>query len=392
MRAMIVTLIVMVQSSQSLAYAGIALFLPLIRADLGLTFAQSGMFAVASTATYAAMQIPSGFLADRYEPKRVFLIGAIGVNLLAIGFATLPTFELLVLNQLVSGVFRALMFAPGMLLVIRQFAEDRRATAMGLFVAFGFSSNIFLNTFGPVLVDQLGWQHLLILFAVVGLLLVCAYACVRDGAGGQARRSAVSAATLLRIMRSRLLWICGGIQFIRLAVTMATMAWWPTYLVVEKDMSLTTAGFVLAFGAILTAPANFVGGYVSDRYHRPLLVIAVSLTIVGTTLIGIVHVESVTPTVILVSINQFFLQIYFGPLFDIPIKALGAQFAGSINGFSNMLANVGALFAIFTLGWFKDLFGTFSVGIYLLAGLCAVSLCLTAALRHTLKRRADELA
>lgn len=386
LRGVIITFIVLVQTSQSLAFAGIALFLPLIRTDLGLSFVESGLFAVVSTATYAAMQIPAGYLADRFGPKRVFLIGALGVNALAFGFAVLPTFGLLLADQALSGVFRALMFAPGMLLMTRQFRPDRRATAMGLFVALGFSSNIFLNTLGPLLVTSLGWRNLFIIFSAMGLVFVIVYKLLPDrdqpGAGQTA-----TLADLAAVMKSSILWLCGGIQFVRLAVTMATMTWWPTYLIVEKGMDLVTAGLVLAVGAVLTAPANFIGGYVSDRFNRPLAVVAVSLVIIASTLIGIVNADSLAMLILLISVNQFFLQIYFGPLFEIPIKAIGSQFAGSISGFSNMFANIGALFSVFFMGWFKDAFGTFSFGIYGLVLLCLVSLGFTYALSRVLKAR-----
>ena len=387
LRGATITLIVLCQSSQSLAYAGIALFLPLIRTELGLTFVQSGLFAVASTATYAAMQIPAGYLADKFGAKRVFLVGALGVNVLSFGFAILPTFELLLADQVVSGVFRALMFAPGMMLMTQQFRPDRRATAMGLFVAFGFSSNIFLNTLGPILVEGLGWRMLFVIFSVMGLVFVLAYRLLPVSSAKVQGGSVASFAALLVIMKSKVLWVCGGIQFVRLAVTMATMAWWPTYLVVEKGMSLPLAGLVLAVGAVLTAPANFLGGYVSDRFNRPLLVTVVSLVVIGSTLVAIVNLVSLVPLLILISVNQFFLQIYFGPLFEIPIRALGSEFAGSISGFSNMCANIGALCAIFVLGDIKDRFGTFDIGIYGLAGLCVVSVGLVLILSRMIPAR-----
>ncbi|WP_449278424.1 MFS transporter [Leucobacter sp. GX24907] len=390
MRAWIVTAVVLVQTSQSLAMVGISLFLPLIRSDLGISYGQAGLLAVATTASYALMQIPAGYLSDRFGAKRVYLVGAIGVNLLAFSFSILPTFHWLIANQAVSGVFRSLMFASGMLLVTRQFPSDRRATAMGLFVALGFSSNVFLNIFGPLLVDDLGWRTLFMIFSGLGLLFVVFYVLLpdRDAPRSELRGSRVR--DLLEIMRGRVLWLCGGIQFVRLAVTMATMAWWPTYLVVEKGFDLTTAGLVLAAGAALTAPANICGGYVSDRFNRPLTVIVVSLLVISGTFVGIIAVHDLAPLVVLIAINQFFLQIYFGPLFEIPVRVLGSRFAGSINGFSNMFANIGALFATFAMGWFKDLFGSFTIGLLMLIGLCGVSLVLTALLRRELRGEAME--
>lgn len=53
-----VTLIVLSQSTQALAFGAIALFRPLIRADIDLTFSQAGSLAVASISTYTLMQVP----------------------------------------------------------------------------------------------------------------------------------------------------------------------------------------------------------------------------------------------------------------------------------------------------------------------------------------------
>jgi len=45
--------------------------------------------------------------------------------------------------------------------------------------------------------------------------------------------------------------------------------------------------------------------------------------------------------VALIFINAIFLQMYFGPLFSIPVEILGVSKAGISIGFSNLFANVG---------------------------------------------------
>src|SRR5262249_30115443 len=59
-----VTLVVVCQGFNMLTVGGIALFLPLIREDLGMSFAQAGLLSALSTFTYALGQIPAGVLAD----------------------------------------------------------------------------------------------------------------------------------------------------------------------------------------------------------------------------------------------------------------------------------------------------------------------------------------
>src|SRR5439155_1383660 len=135
--ALTVTLVVFCQGFNMLSLGGIALFLPLIREDLHMSFAQAGMLSAAATFTYALGQIPGGYLADRFGPKRIFFIGILGSTLLSLNFGMIQSYPAALANQIVSGVFRALIFAPGLTLVASWFPADRKATAMGVYVIGG---------------------------------------------------------------------------------------------------------------------------------------------------------------------------------------------------------------------------------------------------------------
>lgn len=368
------TLIILGQSTQSLAFGGIALFLPLIRQDLDISFAQSGSLAAASTLTYALMQIPSGYLADRFGPKRLFVIGLIVVNLLSLQFALLSTYELLVVNQAVSGVFRALVFAPGLLLISRQFRSDRRATAMGLYVAGGFSSNILLNAFGPALVEPLGWRMLLVLFSISGLLVVLVFAKVGEPAPRHPDAKRPTWADIKELASHRVVLLSGVIQFVRLSVVAALAFWLPSFIVDDKGYSLGVAGAVVAIGGVVTAPANFLGGLLSDRMNRPLVVIGVSLGMLAATLALLPVTDSLWALIPVIAVNSVFVQLYFGPLFALPLSYIGYANAGLVTGFGNFCANMGGFASAYALGFIMDATGTFDAGLWMLALLCVVGL------------------
>jgi sugar phosphate permease len=75
-----------------------------------------------------------------------------------------------------------------------------------------------------------------------------------------------------------------------------------------------------------------------------------------------------------VAINGVFAQFYFGPLFSMPIDIFGPRVAGLTTGIGNLCANLGGLTTAVVLGVVKDLTGSFSAGLYLMAGLCVVGL------------------
>lgn len=348
-----------------------------------MTFSQAGSLAVAALVTYTAMQVPAGFLGDRFGAKRLFTIGLLGINVTALLLAVLDTYAALVVTQAVSGVFRALVFAPGLVLITAQFAPSRRATAMGLYVAGGFASTIVLNLFGPLLVEPLGWRGLFALFAAVGLALVLLYWWIGDAGTVQARTSTrLAVGDVARLLRDRVVWLASVVQFVRLAVAQTLRFWLPVYLLADKGLPLQVVGLVVALGAAVTAPSNFLGGYVSDRRGQPLLIIGTSLTVLAASFVLLVTSTSLPVIIAVVVLQSVFVQAYFGSLFEVPIQHLGEDGAGTVNGFGNFWANVGGLLFTYLLGVVKDATGSFDLGWYSLGVICVVGLVATLLLRN----------
>jgi sugar phosphate permease len=382
-----IVLAVSSHSMQMIPFGAMAIFLPLIRADLDLSYTQAGTLAVAGLTTYALMQIPAGYLADRLGPYKLFVMGLVGTNLLAIHFAFLDTYGWAIVNQAASGVFRSFAFAPGLLLVSSYFEVTRRSTALSIFVAGAASGGVAVNLLGPLLVTVMGWRGFLILSSALALVTVIAYATLSDSGPSGPSASYPDLAGLLVVMRSQVLWLAGYIQFVRLAMVQGLRYWLPTFLVADRGMSLTTAGLIVAISTAASVPANLLGGYLSDRLGRPLAVIGVSMVVLGTTSALLIPSSGFVTLTLVVGLQSIFLQAYFGPLFEVPIKVLGAESSGSISGFSNLCANVGALVFSFVLGATRDLTGSFDLGFMLLALACALGLLATLRL-NTLARAA----
>ena len=103
------------------------------------------------------------------------LVIAIGSLALSFVLAFIHNFEMVLLNQLLAGCFRALLFAPGLVLIASWFPPHRKATAMGIFVIGGMSGNVFLSLVGPILVQPLGWRVLFMIFAISGIIIAALY-------------------------------------------------------------------------------------------------------------------------------------------------------------------------------------------------------------------------
>lgn len=372
-----VSLVILCRSFNALTMGGIALFLPLIRKDLEMTFTQGGTLSAASTLVYALMQIPAGYLTDRFGAKRVFVVGVLGTTILALTFGLVTDYGQALVNQTLSGAFRALLFAPGLSLMTGWFPPEKRATAMGLSAISGFSGNVLLDIIGPLLVAQFDWRFPFLVFPPIGI--VAALVFWRLGkeprTAGQGRKANIH--EVLQLFRSRLMWVCGVIQYVRLGVAQGIAFWLPSLLVDEKGLSLQITGLIIALRAVLIAPSNILGGYASDRLKNPTLVIAISLIVLMVTTSLLVILNNIILLVVVIAVNSIFVQMYFGPLFALPVEILGDRTAGTSTGFGNLFANVGAFTCIYLLGVLKDATGFFLTGFFAVAIACVVGLGFT---------------
>lgn len=377
-----VVLIIVCQSLQALSVGGVSLFLPLIRDDLGITFTQSGGIAAVSLIVFAVMQIPAGWLADRLGPKRMFTLGLVGVLAMTCAFAVLDSYALILVTQAASGFFRSLVFIPGMLLITYEFAADRRATAMGLYVAGGFSSNVFLSIAGPLLVDDLGWRMIFMICGAAGILVVIGYVLLGGPGPSPKGASSLPLRALIGLMRSPVMWAAGWLQIARFGVANGVIFWLPTILVVDHGMTLVQAGLIAAMASLLTAPANALGGYVSDRLRAPLGMITVSLIILTFSLLAVATVVDPILLCVAIAVQAVFVQVYFGPLFALPPRFLGSATTALANGYSNLMANIGGLSAAWGLGVVRDATGSFTAGLFGLALLAASGVAVAISIRR----------
>ncbi len=362
-----VALVMACQGFQTLTFGGIALFLPLIREDLKITFAQAGLLSVASTFTYAMGQIPAGFLSDRFGPKRLFFLGVLGSMALLFNFGSITTFGGAMVNQTFTGAFRALLFAPGLSLISSWFPPHRRATAMGLYSMGTVGGNILLSLVGPLIVVRYGWRFPFLLFTTMGMCVAVIYLIFGKEKPRSSPRPEVHMLDVLRLFRYKIMWLCGAIQFIRLGVNVGFNFWLPSLLMADRGLTVQQAGLITAMAATFTTCSNALGGYVSDRLKNPPLVIAGSLLMLGCTSALVVSIHSIPLLVVVIAINAIFLQFYFGPLFFVPVEVLGQRVAGMSTGFSNLFANLGSLTFAYVLDVVKDKAGTFAWGF---TGIC----------------------
>jgi len=220
--------------------------------------------------TYAAMQIVSGWLIDRYSVYWIFAGGffiwsaATVLTGLAGGFVTIFALRLLL------GVGESVSYPAYSKIIAQGFTEQHRGLANGL-IDLGSKAGPALGLMiGGVVLGHYGWRTLFIAVGLISMLWLIPWAWVARRA---ARKSDDSVSLsgleegpgLIEIAGQRSAWGTFLCLFCGNYVWYFLLTWLPWYLVRERHYSEAAMGRFgsLAFWAV--GLASLLSGWISDR-------------------------------------------------------------------------------------------------------------------------------
>ena len=144
--------------------------IPAIAASLGTT--PLALKAVATSYVLAlSVSIPvSGWLADRYGSRRVFLIAVAMFTLSSIACGLAPNASLLIAARVPQGISAAMTIPVGRLVLVRTFARGELLRAMNFVVIPALIGPLLGPTVGGLIVHWLSWREIFFVNVPFGLL------------------------------------------------------------------------------------------------------------------------------------------------------------------------------------------------------------------------------
>ena len=256
--------------------------LPTITDDFTVSASEAGLAVTVLWVTYAAMQFPAGYFADRLG-ERVLLVAGLLVSAVGlVSYTFTPTFGLFVLATGVFGLGSGL-YGPPRGTVISKTYDDNDGAAFGLMLAAGSVGAAALPAAAAVAVTAVGWRTAVGVVAPVFLLSAAAVwwavpdTRIRaDGEGDGADRSMGDAvrAAAAAVRDRRIALAVAGATLMLFAFQAAT-AFLTTYLTATGRFTQGTAGAVLGVFFLVGAASQFAGGGLADRFGTPRVLVGI---------------------------------------------------------------------------------------------------------------------
>lgn len=354
--------------------------LPPIMEEFGLSYASAGFLSTGFFYAYLAMQLPAGFLGDRFGRKRLLLAGVLlGAAASALtGLATSLT--TLFLARLLTGLSQGFLFSNDRVIIAATTPREKMALGQGV----SFSGPGLGTTLGLLLAGALGvimpWRYVFFLFALPPLAAAfLLWRVVPEPP--QATAAADPDWPFRRVLRNGDFWLLGITGIMPVYVQFLLATWGP---LLFSEIGITDLGRSASLASLqgLMAPVGLlVSGLVADRVHRQgmhrkvVIVVAVVMTTLSMIAMGAV-IQARGPAwllTLLMLLASFSMWCTWSPSYALVGGLFPASVMGKAFGLYNSTCFIGAILSPFLTGWIRDVTGSFAAGLYGVAALSVVS-------------------
>jgi FSR family fosmidomycin resistance protein-like MFS transporter len=322
---------------------GLAVFLPLWQTSFGLSLTQVGLLVTCFEGVTGSLQIPAGFLGERFGERTLLVAGTLvtALSFICLGFVEglIPLVFLLA----VGGMGAAVQHPLASSMVSGAYRNNGRRIALGTYNFSGDIGKFLFPALAAVALSQTGWRQVCTGLGIVGFLLtgtlflILKHAQVGGSTLSEKNYGETPKINPWGIVNKGAFSILSAIGIIDTAVRIGMIAFGP-FLFIQKGIRAESVGFALSLLFIGGAAGKFICGILAER-------IGSNATVVIT--------ECITGFGILLLTVLPFPHIYFFlPILGAALNGTSSVLYGTVAEFvsPHRLARAFGLFYTFVIG------------------------------------------
>ena len=342
-----------------------------IARDLNLDHVQKGLMVATPVLSGAALRLVLGVMVDHLNARITGIIGQLAViaALFVAWWWGIHSYEQVLVLGLFLGVAGA-SFAVALPLASRWYPPEHQGKAMGIAGA-GNSGTVFAALFAPSLAVAFGWSNVFGLALIPLCLVLLAYVIMAKDAPNAPPPKRLS--EYLLVLKDKDAWwfmffysvTFGG--FVGLASSLTI------YFNTQYGLEPKTAGFFTAACVFAGSLVRPMGGALADRFGGIRLLSGVYLMAAGSlTIVGVGLPEAWMALAGFV-VAMLSLGMGNGAVFQLVPQRFRREI-GVMTGLVGMAGGVGGFYLASSLGYSRQMTGSYMTGFYVFAALAVVAL------------------
>ncbi|WP_454190918.1 MFS transporter [Paenibacillus sp. Marseille-Q7038] len=351
-----------------------------ISEEFQLSASASGLILSIFFLGYAIMQIPGGWLSDRFGEKIVLFISIIGFSIFTGLTAIAWSFSSLLVIRFLFGLAEGSFFPAGSKLISTSIEENKRSRAMSVFLSALTVAGVIAPILTTTMLVQFGWRTMFFIIGMIGLFIALLYWVflkpnilkqrVENNDVITKQGELPAKGNIKVLLRTHMIWSLMIASFGYGFISWGISSWMPTYLVNERGISLSSLGILQMIPAVTGIIFFLIAGAVMDKVKsgQEKWFGAFSGIALAITVYLMFHASSITGVIIFQSIIPVFSAFLSVIIYSLPIKRLPEETSGSAVGLVNLGAQIAGFAAPVGMGLIIDFFnGSYNGVVWLLS-------------------------
>lgn len=354
----------------SLAYIG---------KDFHVGAAALGTTASAFFLGYTLMQIPGGYLTDKFGSKYLIIISLFAWSLMTMVTGWAWSLAALIVIRFLFGIAEGPYPSAALKRISENYDKSEKSQATSALISSNYAGAAVAPLIIVPIIASSGWRNAFVWLGIGGLVVMVAYYLVErpiknEKAAGQARQKIE-----WKNIDSRV-WVFVVIGMALNIITKGLETWMPVYFLQEQGINLKNLAWLVPLPVISGGIAAFVSGFIMvhlfKKRERWMIIIASLLTLVF--MFGLFKSSSLTAVVIFDVLIYFVKSLAFTGIFSFTAQILSEKSYGSSIGIVNFGGQLGGFIGPLLIGWIVQLAGSYSAAFLglVISALLAVIACL----------------
>lgn len=339
--------------------------------ELSLSPSEVGLVLSAFYFGFWLMQLPGGWLADRFGARVVVAMAIAMWSLFTFLTGIAWSLTALLVIRFLFGLGEGAYPSASVKNAAEQFPPSDKPRMTSLLMSSNYVGSMIAPLLIAPLILALGWRHAFMVIGLFGIAFVLVYTLTVSArpAWVSDEPERLSGAEWRDVMKNPLLWRLAAVWFGLSLINKGLDSWMPIYLMTERHLDLKAVGVLLPIPYVMAGVATACGGWVMTRFfdgrERVMLMGCALLTALFLYLMY--SASTVTAVVIAQSCAYFFKSFVLAIAVALPTKVLASRMVGSGIGVINVGGQAAGFIAPLVIGAMVEYFGYPSAFLFLMA-------------------------
>lgn len=354
----------------SLAYIG---------KDFHVGAAALGATASAFFLGYTLMQIPGGYLTDKFGSKLMVIISLFTWSLMTMVTGWAWSLATLIAIRFLFGIAEGPYPAAALKRISENYDKSEKSQATSALISSNYAGAAVAPLIIVPIIASNGWRNAFVWLGVGGFIILLAYYLVERPINSSQENEQARPKIEWKKIDHRV-WAFVVIGLALNIITKGLETWMPVYFLQEQGINLKNLAWLVPLPVISGGIAAFISGFVMvhlfKKHERWMISIASFLTLVF--MFGLFKSTSLVGVVIFDVLIYFVKSLAFTGIFSFIAQILSEKTYGSSIGIVNFGGQLGGFVGPLLIGWIVQAAGSYSAAFFglVISALVAVIACL----------------